>query len=93
MKKNIIYKTALQRWGTESQINMLIEECAELIVSINKYRRTGDLNILEEIAVEIMLEQTRALLGNGNSNIIDIHKKNKLNRLADILDIKIESGE
>ncbi len=88
-----IYRTALQIWGAELQMNMLIEECAELIQSINKYRRKGSENILEEIAdVEIMLEQARMILGDENSKIIDIHKKDKLNRLADKLLLKANAS-
>lgn len=88
VERSELYKTAINKWGAESQINMLVEECAELIVGINKYRRTGSDNLLEEIAdVEIMLEQARMILGEENSKIVDIHKKDKLNRLADKLSI------
>lgn len=65
-------------YGYEAQSNQLVEECAELIQAVNKYRRalTGlgqptaeDQkavaleNLIEEIAdVEIMLEQVKHLL-------------------------------
>ena len=65
-------------YGFEAQSNQLVEECAELIQAVNKYRRveTGlgqpvaedkkaiarD-NLVEEIAdVELMLEQVKYLL-------------------------------
>lgn len=65
-------------YGYEAQSNQLVEECAELIQAVNKYRRveTGlgqpvaedkkaiarD-NLVEEIAdVELMLEQVKYLL-------------------------------
>jgi len=60
--------------GYKEQSNQLIEECAELIQAVNKYRRamsrihSKDVdialeNLIEEIAdVEIMLEQIKYLL-------------------------------
>ena len=59
-------------YGWDAQSNMLIEECAELIQAINKYKRVEDSlarlsiafdNLVEEIAdVEIMLEQVKHLM-------------------------------
>lgn len=65
-------------YGYEAQSNQLVEECAELIQAVNKYRRAvarlGEPvaedkkavaldNLVEEIAdVEIMLEQIKYLL-------------------------------
>ena len=59
-------------YGWDAQSNMLIEECAELIQAVNKYKRIEDSlarlsiafdNLVEEIAdVEIMLEQVKHLM-------------------------------
>ena len=71
-------KETAKYYGYEEQSNQLVEECAELIQAVSKYRRatTGveqpvadykkiialD-NLIEEIAdVEIMLEQVKYLL-------------------------------
>lgn len=77
-------------YGYEDQSNQLIEECAELIQAVNKYRRARGLgqatpdklmdakdNLLEEIVdVEIMLEQIKYLLGfNGYDLLIARSKK------------------
>lgn len=65
-----------EHYGYEAQSNQLVEECAELIQAVSKYRRargTGQEtplkeqvaldNLIEEIAdVEIMLEQIKYLL-------------------------------
>ena len=65
-----------EHYGYEAQSNQLIEECAELIQAVNKYRRARGLgqvtpealigaknNLIEEIVdVEIMLEQIKYLL-------------------------------
>ena len=71
-------KKIAEHFGYEAQSNQLIEECAELIQALSKYRRSvigvgqplADYkktivldNLLEEIAdVEIMLEQIKHLL-------------------------------
>lgn len=71
-------KETAKHYGYEAQSNQLVEECAELIQAVSKYRRatTGAgqptagykktvalENLIEEIAdVEIMLEQIKYLL-------------------------------
>ena len=71
-------KETAKHYGYEAQSNQLVEECAELIQAVSKYRRaTAGVgqpvaedkkaialeNLIEEIAdVEIMLEQIKYLL-------------------------------
>ena len=67
-------KKIAEHYGYDAQSNQLVEECAELIQAVSKYRRakatgvqpTLNLvfeNLVEEIAdVEIMLEQVKYLL-------------------------------
>ena len=71
-------KKVADYYGYEAQSNQLVEECAELIQAVSKYRRAvlGNgqptakgikevalENIIEEIAdVEVMLEQIKYLL-------------------------------
>lgn len=67
-------KKIAEHYGYEKQSNQLIEECAELIQAVSKYRRCKEhegtvkecialYNLLEEIAdVEVMLEQIKHLL-------------------------------
>ena len=64
-----IMQTALDRWGLNAQVGQTVEECAELIVALQKYvnrtpqPETVD-NILDEIVdVEMMLAQMRLVLG------------------------------
>lgn len=88
-------KKIADHYGYEVQSNQLIEECAELIQAISKYRRatTGagepladykstlvlD-NLIEEIAdVEIMLEQIKYLLHIPEAEI-EVIKRFKINR-------------
>ena len=60
-------QTALDRWGLNAQAGQTVEECAELIVALQKYvnRSQPEMieNILDEIAdVEMMLAQMRLVL-------------------------------
>ena len=63
-----LMKKAHEKWGAASQVGMAVEECAELIVALQKYiNRTPKPdtidNVLSEIAdVEIMLAQMRVVL-------------------------------
>jgi len=64
-----IMQTCLDQWGIPAQVGQTVEECAELIVALQKYvNRTPQPgmieNILDEIAdVEMMLAQMRLVLG------------------------------
>ena len=63
-----IMQTALDQWGLGAQIGQAVEECAELIVALQKYvNRTPQAGnaerVLDEIAdVEMMLAQIRLAL-------------------------------
>lgn len=85
MTKEEIYKAAIKRWGRLSQIEMIVEECSELIQAIQKQKRYGNIeNVIEEIAdVEIMCEQARMLFDTGGK--VDIAKDFKINRLKERL--------
>jgi NTP pyrophosphatase (non-canonical NTP hydrolase) len=82
-----LYELALDKYGVENQLNQLQEECAELIVAVNKHRRTpfNDIKvIIDECAdVLIMIDQI--------ANIYDIEDdiedriQFKLNRLKERL--------
>lgn len=87
-------------YGLEPQLNVLQEECAELIQSISKYRRDGikldsiPSGVLYEIAdVEIMLEQIRILFGDLISNEINSIKDEKITRqMARISESEVDDG-
>src|SRR5262245_55564761 len=88
-----LYEQAVKVWGAESQINMAIEEMAELTKAFLKFRRCFDdgdrvvayENILEEITdVKIMIEQMEQIFG-GNSVRLKQFRQQKLNRLEGLL--------
>ena len=77
-----------EHYGYESRSNLLVEECAELIQAVSKYRRAQTAekaeialeNLVEEIVdVEIMLEQIKYLLQipEGNMQALKICKINR----------------
>ncbi len=83
MKKEEIYKAAINKYGVFAQIEMAVEECSELIQAIQKTKRDNNIetsnHVCEEIAdVEIMIEQLRGIF---NSDMIDKYKQEKLERL------------
>ena len=83
MEENI-FKLSLDKWGEEAQYNQMVEECAELIVAINKYKRFLDgekkqtkeevmFNLFEEIAdVKICIQQLEYIL--GTEKIDEVYK-------------------
>ena len=80
---------ALQEWGTQSQLDMVIEECAELIDAIQKWRRhrIGVSKVLEEaVDVELCLEQLKLML--DEPALYEQVRQEKLGRLATLLDGK-----
>lgn len=87
MWKMTLLNKAIQTWGVEAQLDMVIEECSELIVAIQHLKRdraTLD-NVAEEMAdVHIMLSQFRTI--NGVSNAIHVHEMKKLERLSERLE-------
>jgi NTP pyrophosphatase (non-canonical NTP hydrolase) len=93
MEKNI-YKRIVDKWGVESQLNMVTEEIGELLQAISKFRRAYNKDeetkknayehLCEEIAdVENMINQMREMF---DSNLIDKYKKEKLERISKKLD-------
>lgn len=78
-EREIYYKKAIDKWGEYSQLDQTLEEMAELMLAINKYKRTKlDLknnkekiidNLLEEIAdVKMCIEQLEFMFGKENVN-------------------------
>lgn len=89
--KPTIYQRALNLWGEQAQLNMAIQECAELIVALTNINRNRGLdkihNVVDEIAdVIIMMEQMRLVYGD---ELVDAAIRKKLARLKE----RIEYGE
>lgn len=82
-----IYRTAVACFGHNSRVDLMVEECAELIQAIQKFKRGLPHNVSEEIAdVEIMVQQLK-LIFPGVSEI----KKAKLEKLEILIREKTEA--
>jgi NTP pyrophosphatase (non-canonical NTP hydrolase) len=84
-EERAIMVDALNLWGREAQIAMLVEEAAELIVAAQHLKRdsrpacSAMADFINELAdVEIMVGQMRAL---GLGSRMDVAKESKLRRL------------
>lgn len=90
MKTKDILKMAINKWGLTFQLDMLQEECAELIQAVNKYKRkkpNSFINLVEELVdVEIMMNQIfiAVLIGHDAKEYIKIKRK-KLKRLHKLI--------
>ena len=72
---------AVEKFGTDSQMNMAIEECSELIDALCKFRRkrVGSIDVITEIAdVQIMCEQLAYMFGDEK---VSDERKRKIERL------------
>jgi NTP pyrophosphatase (non-canonical NTP hydrolase) len=95
MKKEELYKKALEKWGMNLQLLMLIEESSEVIQATTKLIRNNKIPITqdyyiiklaEEMAdLEIMQEQTKLILGKDFQKSVRHYKKVKLERLQELL--------
>lgn len=68
-----ILERAVKTHGVAAQLEMVVEECSELILAIQKYKRDGCgqnvQNIVEEAAdVENMVDQIRIIFGDQRVN-------------------------
>lgn len=95
MDKYEIYSKAIEKYGADSQIDMAIEEMAELTQALFKVRRyqkahEGDYTtkLLDHVSEEMAdvintLEQVKMIY--QNEDLIDWHANNKLKRLEERL--------
>lgn len=77
-----IYRRAIEKYGEDAQLWMVIEEMSELAKEICKYQRGKrcPADIADEIAdVEIMLEQATMIFGVGA--LVSRHMDEKIKRL------------
>ena len=85
-----ILENAIERWGIDAQCEMIIEECLELALALQKMKRLrGDkdkkyANTIDEIAdVKIMIRQAERIF---DSKLINQRVDFKMNRLKERLD-------
>lgn len=79
------------QWGIDAQINMAIEEMAELIVELQKLKRERAQNIPEEIAdVSNMIEQLTMMFSSEEEvNRIKQEKRERTMRKINVENTKL----
>lgn len=85
---NVACCEALRLWGAQSQVAMVIEECAELIQAVTHWQRgrATAAQVLSEIAdVRIVSEQARLIVGASDDQVAQ-HVLAKLIRLESRLE-------
>ena len=94
--QEIICSAAVQMFGLDSQLDMLVEECAEVIQARNKFKRYPDrhdiLNnfMLEVAQVEIMIQQIKGFGGLNCEEQIEQIKTKELVNLEQKLKLKFQ---
>lgn len=94
LRASVVFRKALNQYGADSQVFMVMEEMSELQKELCKNHRCADnvSSIAEEIAdVEIMLEQMKILFAVGP--LVEEVKAAKIRRLADRLAGRPESEQ
>lgn len=85
-KQQKICQKAVNTFGEYAQIDMAIEEMAELTQALSKCKRDKEHNVEEEIAdVEIMISQLRLMTDKFDNDKIEHIKAMKLNRLKGVV--------
>ena len=82
--EKLLYNDAYSKWGMRDQLDMVQEECAELIQAVSKVKRSETFhitdNFIEEIAdVKIMLAQMEFVFGIRDE--VEKVRKYKIERL------------
>lgn len=91
-----VLKTAIATYGNEAQLCVAMEECAELIQAISKYKRYGSKSqeqVAEEITdVLIVVEEVKLICGIKDEQLKFYHDK-KIARLKERLENAKEREE
>lgn len=85
-----LYERAIAKWGVDAQVAMAVEECAELIVTLQHLNRrlkeVEPKELTDEVAdVLVMLEQLQVMFGISGYDLYAA-KMAKLSRLKERLD-------
>ena len=93
-----LMQTALDKWGLAAQAGQTIEECAELIVALQKHinrKPSQDTmeGIVDEIAdVEMMLAQMRLVFG-VDDDAFKMRIERKFAKLNEYLEKEVHEGD
>jgi len=91
MTFNEICKRTVAKWGVDAQLDQAVEEAAELIQAINKFKRyNSPWSLIEEMVdVEIMVGQLKAIVreatGRSNNRMYNRIREEKLKKVEEKL--------
>jgi NTP pyrophosphatase (non-canonical NTP hydrolase) len=91
MTFNEICKRAVAKWGVEAQLDQAVEEAAELIQAVNKFKRyNSPWPLIEEMVdVEIMIGQLKTIVreatGRSNNRMYNRIREEKLKKVEEKL--------
>lgn len=91
MDFNELYRTTLEKWGTEAQYDQAVEECAELIAVLKHFRRgkAGEEEVVSELAdVTLMLGQLTYMFGRDK---VERKINEKIAKLKSLLEAPLSS--
>ncbi len=88
-----LYRRCYRKWGIGAQVDMVVEECSELIQAISKGKRKGlsevQVNLTEELVdVEIMVEQLKVIMSDHFHSFDHMYmnkREQKIERLKGLL--------
>ena len=86
MNIELLVKQTQAKWGTVAQLDMVVEECSELINAIQKWKRgrVERIEVVEEgVDVEIMVEQLKVIV--ELPTLWEHIREDKLERLTKLL--------
>ena len=90
MNDEEVLAAALKKWGVPVQMNMMMEESAELIVVMNHYKRdraTREEVLSEMVDNEIVLKQMKLFFAAGDDAYDRIYKQ-KMDRVREKLGLE-----
>ncbi len=70
-EENSLYEKSLKKWGFDFQLDMVVEECAELIKAVQKSKRKSNSETFQErmesiveeaVDVDLMIEQLKLMI-------------------------------
>ena len=96
MDRTLLYLEAWEKFGAMAQLDMLIEEMAELTQAILKARRDGrwvSTEVVKEyVDVKICIEQLELKIGGeGLSQLVATTRDEKLERLDKLVNPRVQS--
>ncbi len=89
MSKEELFEKAVELWGEDAQIGMLIEEIGEVLVALNKRSRNlndcSEHELVEELTdLKIMIEQMKIILSGYDWDLV---KWMKIRQLREHLEV------